>query len=249
MEQDKQWRDDLRKKVAASNDQALLMKQAVLRKEQEEDDKIVEYQRAKAAREAAEEEAADERKRQADLQTAKLVALQEKANDNRSALDELRAKRAFEAQERKERETQLAKKEKADRERDEMMRDRAHAIRVKQAQKAMAIKEEESEYVKIGMNSAKALERDRCRLSSEHEKRLVNRRYIQKQIRDKEEIRAASAVSKFHEGDSIQQDFRLEREKLERKRTEMVQTLAREGVNATYLTEMKRVDIGKIQMR
>ena len=77
----------------------------------------------------------------------------------------------------------------------------------------------------------------------------MNRRYIQKQIRDKEEIRAASAVSKFHEGDSIQQDFRLEREKLERKRTEMVQTLAREGVNATYLTEMKRVDIGKIQMR
>ena len=61
--------------------------------------------------------------------------------------------------------------------------------------------------------------------------------------------RTDGMTDKRSEGRAIAMEFAVERAKLERIRKEYVERLEKEGVNPRYLSEMRRADLAKIQMR
>jgi len=54
---------------------------------------------------------------------------------------------------------------------------------------------------------------------------------------------------KYEEGKKLKQEYALERVKLSTIRDHMIKDLEKKGINPKYLSEMKRCDITKLQMR
>merc|ERR1711935_1006566 len=88
---------EARMEVKRENDKAIEAKKRIVAREKQEDDKVIEYQREKAAREARQEAEEEERKAREEAVFFKLLSQQKRAMDNRSGMDELRAKRYREA--------------------------------------------------------------------------------------------------------------------------------------------------------
>ena len=84
---------------------------------------------------------------------------------------------------------------------------------------------------------------ERDRLVAQHAREL------NEQIADNAERRNNGKTDVRSEGREIAMSFAVERAKLERIRSEYVERLEKEGVNPQYLSEMKRCDLAKLQMR
>ena len=68
-------------------------------------------------------------------------------------------------------------------------------------------------------------------------------------MQDSEERRRKALSTKKDEGKKLKQEYTAERVKLETIRDHMIREMERKGVNPKYLSEMKRTDIHKLQMR
>merc|ERR1712178_481473 len=100
-----------RVEIAAENKRAIEQKKLVLKREQDEDAQVVAYQKAKAIETARIEKEKEDKKQAAALLCAKLRSQQQRAMDNRSEMDELRAKRYQEEHERKQRAREMSEEE------------------------------------------------------------------------------------------------------------------------------------------
>lgn len=246
-EEDKVKRAQAIQRVAETNRQALLMKEAQKREEVAADEKIFQYQIERARLEAEREAQKEEEAKQKELMTMRLVAAQTKTADTRSQLDELRAKRAFEQKERMAREAAERKRVKQIEDMALLQRERDKAIATKQLDRIFMIKEQEAEYYKIQADNDVIREKEKREEGRLKEARLENNRFVQQQIREKEEKRAIQRQKKYLEGGEIKKSFQEERSKLENIRKEQVNKLLQQGVNKKYLSEMKGLDMGKIQ--
>jgi hypothetical protein len=74
-------------------------------------------------------------------------------------------------------------------------------------------------------------------------------RLLMQQISDAEEKRYRGRSTKYDEGKKLKQEYAAERVKLETIRDHMIRELEKKGVNPKYFSEMRRADIGKLQMR
>lgn len=235
--------------VIKSNETARIMKIRVKEREQEEDEKNVAYQQmmnekaaALEAQKAAEAEAKE-------LRCAELRKMQERSNDKQSALDELRAKRAAEDKERKARQAEKAAAEKKKVAAAELLRAHHHQQKFTVVQRARQFKEQKLEYERICAETAKQKALVLAEEKKKHTERLQNKQIVLRQIAEKEKMRAYARFATRAEGDIIKKEFNAERGKMETIRTKMIASLARDGVDPTYLAEMKRVDMAKLQMR
>merc|ERR1719247_2068721 len=94
--------------VNAANTAAMKIKEEKMLAEKLEEQKIIEYQENKELREREQEAEKERLAAEKELETAKLRARQEKAQDKASEMDALRAKRAMEAAERAARDKEAA---------------------------------------------------------------------------------------------------------------------------------------------
>jgi hypothetical protein len=235
--------------VKKANQKALGMKQKSLAMERMEEEKILAYQRAKAESEQRREEEEAEKAHAAELATAKLRAQQEKMMDNQSALDELRAKRASEEKERKARNEEIRAEEKRRAQLEIMEQARVTQAEFKRLQRAKEVLRQKQEYENILRQAKVAGDRERIEAKVQQDGRYEHKDKILTQIAQKEHIRTANMGATRDEGKGVKMDFAVERAKLERIRKEYVNRLEKEGVNPKYLTEMKRADMAKLQMR
>jgi len=235
--------------VRLSNEHTLMMKKVRQQRDMEENERAEKYQVDKAARELREEERQIEIAHQKELRQAELLASQEKATETRGAIDELRAKRAFEANERRARQADLDRAAKKRRDFEEMDRGRTQMLQYKATQKLLVVREQRDEYEKICAEGSKKLQLSVEADETAHQHRLYNKSLIMSQISDKAEQRLKEKGMVRIEGQQIKDSFNVERSKLEKIRKEYVLDLAKSGVDKSYLSELQRVDIGKIQMR
>nr|CCA25931.1 putative Ptype ATPase [Albugo laibachii Nc14] len=213
------------------NAQSKQHKMELKRKQQEEDDKIQRYQREKDE-EAKEREIQEAIKRQeTEIRVARLRANQEKMANEKSEMDELRAKRAAEARERQAREVELNLARKTRDDLAELQKAReiqALHLQGARVQEAML---QQQEYQSIMTQ----VEADKARVKRENEEtrisRIEHRRALQQQIEEKDRLHKKAFQIKQSEGQILKDEYAKELAKLERLRLEQVEQLENAGVN------------------
>jgi hypothetical protein len=179
----------------------------------------------------------------------KLLAQQERAQNNAGKLDELRARRAAEEAERKARKAEKDKAAKSHAEIQDLLQSRAKQAAGKTLQLERQ-KIEEAEEVRQGLmymqKMAQREENDRNHKEAMGEKHRIEL-HRQKDFRAK--ARNDGVGNKYAEGRKFQEDIMREESKLKVIRDKMVNDLVGQGVNPKYLSEMRNVDIGKILKR
>jgi hypothetical protein len=195
-----QRRKDIEKtrvEVIAANEDAIRRKHEAKEREKKEMEDMLIYQAMKDAELAKreEDEAAVERAKKE--RQAKLLAQQERAQNNAGKLDELRARRAAEERERKDREKEKASAQKRKSEMEELL-----ASRAKQAQDKLRHKEdlkaqEQDQIVQQIVHTQKLDQREAEETRMKQMRTMDFRVQLQKQIEDIELSRARSALSSF----------------------------------------------------
>jgi len=110
--QKEQLRKQMQAEILKANEEATQIKKMKKQKEREEDEKIARYNKQKCIREEALEKQKEEEHHRKEIEAAQLRAKQERIMDNRGQLDEIRARRYKEQNERQWRKQQLEKAKK-----------------------------------------------------------------------------------------------------------------------------------------
>lgn len=244
-------------KIAISNKQQLLANEAAIRRKQEmkaqekketEDILIYQAQRDAELAKREEEEAAIERAKKE--RQMKLLAQQERAQNNAGKLDELRARRAIEEKERQLRTKEKAEAMKRKADMKELLESRAQQAADKLERQKLIKAQEEEEIMNQLMFTKKMDDRENYEQRVKEEKKLDFKIKLQKQIEEIERLRKLNASSSgTRDGPNIREELIREEAKLKVIRDKMVDDLIQQGVNPKYLSEMISVDIGKILKR
>lgn len=238
-----------RLEVIAANEDAISRKRAAKQREREEMDEIERYQVAKAAELARreEEEAVIERRKK-ETQAA-LLAQQEKSQNKQAELDELRARRALEEQERRERRKEKDEAQKRKNDIMQLQRDRENQADNRRRKEDLERRRQDEEDRKALMATRAIEEREEREKRQKHDNNMHHRNQIMDQIGEIESKRRMDRSRKFEEGSKLREDWIAEQAKLEAIREKMVRDLEADGVNPKYLTEMRSIDIAKIMKR
>ncbi len=235
--------------VIKANEAAIAKKMADREAEKQAVRDILLYQAeqdAKLAAREAEEAAVEGAKKE---RQKKLLAMQEKSQNKQAELDELRARRAMEEKER------IARRK----ERDEALKRRNDTktllyLRGVEAESKKKMQEEqkardEQEYFAHLQHSLKSANRDADEARVKKENAYAHRRKLLKQIESDEERRERERGDNLDEGHRFRQQLIADEARFSTIRDQMIQELTNKGVNPSYLSEMRNVDIGKLLRR
>jgi hypothetical protein len=238
-----------RLEVKRENDKAIQAKKLIIAREQQEDDRVVEYQRQKAAREAELEAEEDARKAREEAVFFKLLSQQERAMDNRSEMDELRAKRYREALDRKVRAREQAEADKRAATTKMMQESREHQAVMKRqslAKEAQLAKREYNVTLKKAWDDQERQEREQAAVVNKNQRHLAG---LKKQINDNAGSRFVFKKNQQEELRQQKAEFRQELSQLERCRGEIIEKFKKDGIREKYLSELVGADMVKFQMR
>lgn len=162
-------------------------------------------------------------------------------------MDELRAKRAAEAKERKARQAEIE----LERRRVENLKTLSAARQEQARNKLFALEREASLQQQEYQATMSRVERDKQRLEEElghkAEANRVHRESLQTQIEELQRNRKQEFDSKQADGRALRTEYDKELDELESIRVREVKQLIANGVNPKYLSEMKSIDMSKIR--
>merc|ERR1719198_2051665 len=107
----------------------------------------------------------------------------------------------------------------------------------------------QKEYNLILEEAERITRREELQLQEAAKARVEHRNQILKQIADKAAINAQANKIKQKEGNDLKQEFATELAKLEKAREQIVEEFTRQGCHTAYLSEMKKADMRKFQLR
>lgn len=231
----------------ANNQQA----RAKLRKKQEEIDeelRIQAYIRAKEARDAANEAELNRVRAEKEKEHARLLAMQERAQDRQSAIDELRARRYQEAKDREWRQAQIEQNAR----RDAMKSDIAQAREAQRQEKARRIAEqalqERDEYMRVLEWQNAATATDGARQTAAQIAAAQHRDAIRRQMESKSAEKEAARARYLGEGQIFAQQNERDKAKLQQIKAEKLKLMEQMGVPEKYRAELakKKMLVAKI---
>merc|ERR1711972_908663 len=187
-----------------------------------------------------------EKERQAqekERETAKLRAMQEKAQDKAAEMDALRAKRAMEAAERAARDKENKEKERLQ----AINRDMDEARQQQQSEKERRLGEqakfERDEFERIIEVQMQQEEAERARQEEEKAMRVQHSQELRAQIAAREEKALQERRDFLEEGNIVRATIGSERKKLEKIKTRKIDQLKKAGVPEKYWAELARKKI------
>ena len=226
-----------------ANRKAILDKKQRILEEIEEDIKIERYNKEKYRKE---EEALKEKKRleyEKEMKLQKLREKQEKAQDNRELLDEIRAKRAFEEANKKER---LRQKE-------EMMlkekkfKDLIEANNKQKLDREMLLaeeaKKEKEEFGRIIREYQKEIEENKRKEIIRKQKLMEHNANLKRQIADKEEREKLHKREILEEGRINQQKLDQYQKSIEALKNDRIQNLRKLKIDEKYILPLKKFNL------
>lgn len=251
--EEKKERDDIAKQargkkmleeILASNQRSADLKAERIANAKAEDLKIKEYILEKARREQEIEDEKARIKKAKDDEFNRTREAMEKQADTRSALDELRAKRAQENAERKFRQIEREKAEKQAHIQHELQVSRDQMLDAKERRLVELAREERRIFEEIIVKQRQAEEALHARDAALKAQRIAGRDEIVKQVKAKEEAKYSTRYNKFDEGRAILQAQERELADLERIKMAKLEELARAGVPEKYRVDLAKATFG-----
>ena len=245
-EEDKRRQEELRlrqqnqiNEAVAANKIAQLAKQKKILEEKEEDLKILIFQREKDRQEEA---ILAEKKRIAaekEIELQKLREKQKRSSDKQGELDAIRAKRAFEENERKERQKEEEKKLEQQRIMEMLVLENKKQKEAKEKILAEEAKREKEEFNKRIMEQMKEIEKEKQIALKKKEDNLKNQEAILKQIAEKEELGKNSYQEKMEEGRKIKEKLDEYKKNLEAIRRQKIAELKSLNIKDKYIVPLE----------
>ena len=245
-EEDKRRQEDLRlrqknqiNEAVAANKIAQLAKQKKILEEKEEDLKILIFQREKDKQEEA---ILAEKKRIAaekEVELQKLREKQKRSSDKQGELDAIRAKRAFEENERKERQKEEEKKLEQQRIMEMLVMENKKQKEAKEKILAEEAKKEKEEFNKRIMEQMKEMEKEKEIALKKKEDNLKNQEAILQQIAQKEELGKNSYQEKMEEGRKIKEKLDEYKKNLEAIRRQKIAELKSLNIKDKYIVPLE----------
>ena len=245
-EEDKRRQEDLRlrqknqiNEAVAANKIAQLDKQKKILEEKEEDLKILIFQREKDKQEEA---ILAEKKRIAaekEVELQKLREKQKRSSDKQGELDAIRAKRAFEENERKERQKEEEKKLEQQRIMEMLVMENKKQKEAKEKILAEEAKKEKEEFNKRIMEQMKEMEKEKEIALKKKEDNLKNQEAILQQIAKKEELGKNSYQEKMEEGRKIKEKLDEYKKNLEAIRRQKIAELKSLNIKDKYIVPLE----------
>jgi len=231
--------------VNEANSAAMKIKEDKMMAEKLEEQKIIQYQqdRERRERELEEEKAAIAAEKEAE--TARLRAMQEKAQDKAAEMDALRAKRASEAAERAARAKERAEAAKMDAMNSELKVARRQQQAEKERRLGEQAKYERDEFERIIEVQMQQEEAERQRQHEEHSMRIHHSQELRGQIAAREEKAYQERRDFLEEGNIARSTIGGERKKLEKIKARKIDELKKSGVPQKYWSELasKKISI------
>ena len=225
--------------IVRTNHEAMHHKRVLLAQEKEEDDKIMHYLKQKALKE---EELQREQQRLHDLKEKEIALLrekQEKAMDRQMELDQLRAKRARQKEERLAREREQAQAELAVQRNLELKKSRQEQIAEKHQKIFEQALRDKQEYDRIIVAKKDAIERERA-LQAEKENQKQNyKQDLLGQIGNNREKWSKAELEKIEEGKRIREKVEREKAIIRANHAEKTEALLQEGVQPKFVSKFK----------
>ncbi len=245
-EEDKRREEELRlrqqnqiNEAVAANKIAQLAKQKKVLEEKEEDLKILIFQREKDRQEEA---ILAEKKRIAaekEIELQKLREKQKRSSDKQGELDAIRAKRAFEENERKERQKEEEKKLEQQRLMEMLVLENKKQKEAKEKILAEEAQREKEEFNKRIMEQMKEIEKEKQLALKKKEDNLKNQEAILKQIAEKEELGKNSYQEKMEEGRKIKEKLDEYKKNLEAIRRQKIAELKSLNIKDKYIVPLE----------
>jgi hypothetical protein len=211
--------------------------------EREEDLKILKYNMEKAKKE--EEELAETKRQQAarERETQKLREKQEKFADKQALLDELRAKRAFEEAEKKEREKERQELLKLERQRKELIEgnEKQKMAKMKRLEEQAFADQKEYEY--IIKHQLADMEEERRIEELKRKIFTANGEEVRRQISEKQEKEKLRLKAILDERRGIEQNLDEYRKTVERIKKEKLDEMERLHIKPEYRVDLQRYKI------
>ncbi|CAI2365973.1 unnamed protein product [Moneuplotes crassus] len=229
--------------VEESNREALSEKEKRRREELRLDNEILEYNMAKAKLEEEREIEKKKLQEQKEKDIQKLRDLQERAADRQAEIDALRAKRAFEEQERRHRENERKEREHQLKVMRDMEEARETQFRERERLLAEQARQERDEFSRIIRSQKEEAEKDR-QVSGE-KKNILKEHSLQlrTQIIQNEETTKQQRLDYLEEGRRVRQNLENERKRLEEIKHSKLGELKTLGISDKYQADLSRKKI------
>lgn len=243
IEKKKAHDEQMAKEIEISNRNAAMTRDKKKSEEKELDLKILRYNMVKAKKE---EDELAERKRLRDekeKETQRLREKQEKFQDKQLELDGLRAKRAFEDEERKLREKtkqEIIKRRKLI---DDLLLSNEKQKIDKELKLGEQAKQEQDEYERIIRNQLAELEEEKKRDEEKRKMRYDHNLELRRQIKTREEFEKMLKRAGLEEGRSIKQNNEKYKARLEEIKQEKLKELQSLNIDEKYIVDLERYKI------
>ncbi|MCO5559411.1 hypothetical protein L7F22_013010 [Adiantum nelumboides] len=228
------------------NEDQIQHKKHLAELEKEETEKINLYVYMKDLKEQQYQEELNRQRRFKEMETARLRAMQEKAQDKQAQLDELRAQRVQEALEREWRMKEKAETERLKRMNEEIAKAREDQKLLKMKRLADQAKHEQAEFYRVIREQQEAVrllkeEEDKVRIRNHQ-----NRDEILRQIQKHKEERERERKAELEYGEKIRLRSKAELEILESIKQRKLKELQKEGVPEKYQAELARKKVTSV---
>lgn len=230
----------LREELNKANRDILRRKDIKKDQERAEEEKVLDFQRKKAEREAAYEREQEKIRIEKEKETARLRALQERARDEQSERDALRAKRAQEQAERDWRAKEAAEARKKAETEAMLEQARHHQMLQKEHYLAVQAQRERQEFERVLRAQKELVEREKREEEEVHMKRMAHADDVRYQIRKKEQERIMERNAFFEEGVKLDEEARARRARLDDVKRKKLGELRTAGIPDKYLAGVER---------
>lgn len=231
--------------VLQANEDAIRRKRERKEQEKREIQDILLYQKmkdAEALKREQEEAAVAHAKKETQM---KLLAQQERAQNDMGKQDEIRARRAMEAHERRMREKEREEALKRKKENDDLYKARARQAEEKKKRLELEKLELKREQEQAFEYMARMQQREESEKNDDLAMKAAHRAALRDQMAEREFARKQMVDDDADIGTRRRQEYIREEEKLKVIRDQMLRDMENAGVNPKYLVEMKNIDIGK----
>ncbi|XP_042641616.1 cilia- and flagella-associated protein 45-like isoform X2 [Tyto alba] len=241
---DLERRQEQQKKIQAEikriNDENQRLKEEQREQERMADERVLEYQRQKMKREA-EFEAEQERIRwEKEKETARLRAMQERAQDHQAEQDALRAKRSQEAAEREwRRKEKEAAQKKAEM---EQMLKQSRLEQIAQREHSMAVQAQQDrhEFERILRAQQEKMEKEKVEEAQRAGLRLAHANDVRCQMRERQQQLAQERVAAFEECQRLEEEARQRSQRITQLKQQKMQELRAAGIPEKYCAQVER---------
>lgn len=226
--------------ITKFNEDQIEHKKHLAQLEKEEIERINLYVYMKDLKEQQYQEEIDKQRKFKEMETARLRAMQEKAQDKQAQLDELRAQRVQEALEREWRLKEKAEAERLKKMNEDIAKAREDQKLLKMKRLADQAKHEQAEFYRVIKEQQEAVkvmkeEEDRVRVRN-----YQNRNEILRQIQKHKEERERERKQELEYGERVRLRAKAEMEILESIKARKLKELQQEGVPEKYQAELAR---------